>query len=740
MENSNHVWQFSRVGGVNRVNLDSGKDLLALESLDQKLWTALSCPVNGLEIDYKTLELMDSDKDGKIRVLEILEAVKWITSLIKNPDELLQKRRSLPLSSINDSNELGAKLLASAKEILRNLNKPDATELAIEETSDIHAIFANTKFNGDGVITEDSTDDEILKKCINDIILCCGSSTDRNGKEGINQGILDAFITSGEEYLNWHSRAEFSKKDIFPFEEKTEEIYACISVLKPKIDDYFLRCHLAEFDPNSAEVLNSLSARMELIKDMDIADCIQEIEQFPIAKIIANQPLWFNAALNPAWKNRILKLKELVFDSKNIKKETLSETDWLDLCAKFDAYKLWISEKPQTSVEQLGIESIHQIISSDFRSKITDLLQQDVFIKEEADNIILVDKLVRYYADIYTLLRNFVTFSDFYMPKSKAIFQAGSLYFDQRSCDLCIRVSDLAKHNSMAAASGICLVYFDCFSKVKNEKMTIVAAFTDGDVDNLVMGRNALFYDNNGLDWDATIVKIIDNPISIRQAFWMPYRKVSKFISKQIEKFASTKDQEVHAVTTSKVESTTAKADTQLKETIKSHSIEVTGEKPNVIPAEPAKPAPFDIAKFAGIFAAIGLAFGAIGSVLASIVGGFLALTWWKMPLAFLGIILAISGPSMILAWLKLRKRNLAPVLDANGWAINAKATINIAFGASLTHLAKLPKNAKLNFNDPFTNKKNPLIPIVIILIVLCATAYWLWHCGYMAKWGILGV
>ena len=247
-----------------------------------------------------------------------------------------------------------------------------------------------------------------------------------------------------------------------------------------------------------------------------------------------------------------------------------------------------------------------------------------------------------------------------------------------------------------------------------------------------------VFYDNNGLDWDATIVKIIDNPISIRQAFWMPYRKVSKFISKQIEKFASSKDQEVHAVTTSKVESTTAKADTHLKETIKSHSAEANVDKPAGVVTEPAKPAPFDIAKFAGIFAAIGLAFGAIGSVLASIVGGFLALTWWKMPLAFLGIILAISGPSMILAWLKLRKRNLAPVLDANGWAINAKATINIAFGATLTHLAKLPKNSKLNFNDPFTKKKNPLIPIVIILIVLCAIAYWLWHCGYLAKWGIL--
>jgi hypothetical protein len=43
--NNTHIWNFSRVGGVNRVNLDTGLDLVHLEDLDQKLWTALSCAV-----------------------------------------------------------------------------------------------------------------------------------------------------------------------------------------------------------------------------------------------------------------------------------------------------------------------------------------------------------------------------------------------------------------------------------------------------------------------------------------------------------------------------------------------------------------------------------------------------------------------------------------------------------------------------------------------------------------------
>ncbi|MDR1585443.1 MAG: hypothetical protein LBS07_04620, partial [Prevotellaceae bacterium] len=181
-----HVWQFSRVGGVNRVNLESGRDLIELEHLDQKLWTALSCPVYGLEIDSKTLELIDHNHDGRIRIPEILTAVKWLLALVKNPDDVIENNKTLPLSAINDSTEEGKLLLASARQILANLGKPGATELTVEETSDTAAIFANTLFNGDGVITEDAASGEALKKIINDIIANIGSVGDLSGKQGVN--------------------------------------------------------------------------------------------------------------------------------------------------------------------------------------------------------------------------------------------------------------------------------------------------------------------------------------------------------------------------------------------------------------------------------------------------------------------------------------------------------------------------------------------------------------------------
>ena len=155
-------------------------------------------------------------------------------------------------------------------------------------------------------------------------------------------------------------------------------------------------------------------------------------------------------------------------------------------------------------------------------------------------------KLLILHRDFYKLLRNYVTFSDFYCTDDgAAIFQAGTLYIDQRSCDLCIRVSDMGKQTTMAGHSGMYLIYCDCVARHSNAKMTIVAVMTDGEVNNLKVGVNAIFYDRQGNDYDATVVKIIDNPISVRQAFWAPYRKMGSFIEDQINKIAAKQDSKV---------------------------------------------------------------------------------------------------------------------------------------------------------------------------------------------------
>ena len=290
-----------------------------------------------------------------------------------------------------------------------------------------------------------------------------------------------------------------------------------------------------------------------------------------------------------------------------------------------------------------------------------------------------LEKLLLLCRDFCTLLRNFVSFQDFYAKRGKsllgrgaedetpwAIFQAGTLVIDQRACNLCLKVSDMAKHNTQAPDSGMYLIYCNCKHHASGQTMQIVAAMTVGDIRNLKVGKNALFYDRQGRDWEAEVVKIIDNPISIGQAFWSPYRKLGEWVTGLITKSAAEKEQKSFADMTAKLQTTPAPAD------------------------KAAAPAPFDIAKFAGIFAAIGMAVGAIGTFLTSLLDQVVGMKAWAL-LVIPALLIIISGPSMILAWMKLRKRNLAPLLNANGWAINADAIVSVLFGNTLTEQADFP-------------------------------------------------
>ena len=100
---------------------------------------------------------------------------------------------------------------------------------------------------------------------------------------------------------------------------------------------------------------------------------------------------------------------------------------------------------------------------------------------------------------------------------------------------------------------------------------------------------------------------------------------------------------------------------------------------------------------------------------------------WWQIPFALAGLVLVISGPAVVLAWLKLRSRTLGPILDANGWAVNARARINIPFGTSLTGLAHLPPDAERDLADPYAEKppRWPLYAAIVLLILLGALYWW---------------
>lgn len=537
-----YKWSFANVGGVTRVRIQSAEDLRHLGELDKKMWTVLSCPVNGLEISADSLSLMDTDGDGKLRLKEVVATSEYLCASLKDPKSLFEQKDTVSMNNIADE-----AVLAVAKKIAG-----DKSEIAL---ADVQAAI-------DAVAIEEQP----------------------VPAAPLEADVIAAYKEKSAEYAAYFEQEKLQKLGLAVIPE---------DAVKPGMTE------------------------------KKFAEMGAQIAEWEAAKAAAEGA---NADALAAAKAEFMPLRKLLL--------------------------------------------LHR--------------------------------------DFYRLLRNFITLEDFYDLNEKTIasFQAGTLIIDQRACHLCIRVNDPAKHDAQAPLSGMYLLYCNCVNQKSGKTAQIVAAMTQGEIKNLSVGKNGIFYDNDGLDYDATVTKIIDNPISIRQAFWTPYRKFAKWIEEKINKSAAEKDAKAF-------DDMTAKAD----------AAKVEGA-----PDGAQKPA-FDIAKFAGIFAAIGMALGMIGTMLVSVAKGWVTLTWWQQILVFCGILLLISGPSMIMAWLKLRRRNLAPVLNANGWAVNADAIISVPFGKTLTEQVSFPlvKAPKVGMS----NGKKWLIGICVTLLVLAVVCVILHLCGF---------
>ncbi|MGE3353332.1 MAG: hypothetical protein AB7O84_16455 [Planctomycetota bacterium] len=685
---------------MDQVRLESGADILHLDQLDQKLWVALSCPVKGLEFDERTLALLDTDGDGFVRPLELIAAVKWLRQVLKSGDDLAAGEDGFRLANLRTDTDEGKALLASARHILKSIGKADAAALSVDDAMATADFFAQARLNGDGVVPVDEVADEDARAVAADIVACLGGVTDRSGRAGYDRQKLDAFFADCAAFDAWWKTGEADADTVLPLGAGTAAASAAVDVMRAKIDDWFGRCRLAAFDQRAIAALNREESAYLEAAAKDLSLDASELAHLPLAMVEPGKALPLADGVNPAWAAGLAALRQACLGGK----AALTEAEWSELRTRFDAHKAWAAGKSGAAVEKLGIERVRAILAGATRDLLQAAIDEDLSVAAEVGAMNQVELLARLHRDFADLLNNFVSFTDFYARRG-AIFQAGTLHLDGRALDLCFHVNDAGKHGQLAAMSKSYLAYCDCTRGGK--KITVACAFTAGDSDNLFVGRNGIFYDRQGNDWNATITKIIDNPISVRQAFWSPYKKVLRWIEESVAKRAAAADQEA----TAKLQSGAA----------------ATGDAAKG--AAPPKPK-FDV----GVVAALGVAVGGITAALSAFLAAFFGLGAW-MPIGVVALLLAISGPSMLIAWLKLRQRNLGPILDANGWAVNALTKINIPLGTSLTALPRLPDGSKRSLVDPYAPERSIWPRLLLVLLVLAGVGYGLYRFNVLHRW-----
>ncbi len=698
-----HTWKFYRTGGLDQVLFRNGADIAHLAELDQKLWTALSCPTTGIRFDNKTLELLDTDKDGRIRVPELLGAVKWLSARLVSLDPLMEGSETLRLAAISTSTPEGQSMLASAKRILANLGKASADAISLADVGDTAKIFAGTRFNGDGIVPADAADDPATRQIISEIIAAFGAEPDRSGKPGVNQAKVDAFFAAAAAYLDWTRRADAS---VMPLGDKTPAAAAALAAVRAKLDDYFTRCGLSAFDARAAGPLSRADADFAALADQDLTVGLPALAAFPLSKIAAGRDVPLTEGVNPYWAAALKAFKSAVVEPLlGPDCVTLSDGQWQALKATFAPYEAWAAAKAGAEVAGLGEARLAGVVAGNAKAEISALIAKDAALEAENAQITEVERLIRYHANLLTLISNYVNMGRLYDPKTLSIFQVGTLYMDARACNLCFHVDDIAAHSGQAAASKCCLAYCTLTRPGTKETRTICAAFTSGFAQSLWVGRNGIFYDLDGKDWDAVIVKMVDNAISLKEAFWDPWRKIAAMIGGQVRKMLAAKQDAALASAAKKVEA------------------------PGAAAAE--APKKMEGAALASTAAALGIAVGLISTAIAGVVGAIAGLPLWKTALGLVAILLLVSGPSMILTWFKLRARDVAPILNACGWAVNRRLRISLKLGRLFTTEAAIPAGSERQLTDPFADD-NSVRNRVIMILVLVAVAAALWFAGLL--------
>ncbi len=704
MSGAKHRWQFFRAGGVDQVVIRDGADIARIGELDKKLWVALACPTRGIEFDTRTLDLIDTDHDGRIRPPELIAACEWACAQLKDPGELMTGEDTIALDMLAPAAE-GISLADEARRVLQLAGKEGADRITLDEVLQRSELLAAMRFNGDGVVTPETSDDEAVRQTLRRIMETQGSTKDRNGKDGIDRARAEAFFADALALQAWRDGEGSATCQGAGMLEATEAVNA----VREKVDDFFARCRVAAYDIQAVAALNASPEAYEALAAQELHLKTEGIAALPLAPVTPGRSLPLHGSVNPAWADALQALRMRAVEVLGGQAaETLDEAAWAELKRRVAPCQAWLAAKPVNPLSQLDAAGISQLL--DTRQAVMALLDEDLGVARHNARLLDLEKLLRFKRDLLRLLHNFVSFKSFYRREG-AIFQAGTLYLDSRSCELTVQVGDVKQHAALAGLARTCLAYCDCTRE--GRKMTIVAAFTAGDVDFLFTGRNGVFYDRQGRDWDATITRLIENPTSVAQAFFSPYKKFVRMIEEQVARRAAASEANAQGSLGSLATTLTSAGQPP-----------APGVKPAVTPRIPGSR--IDV----GTVAAIGVAMGSISAVLVAIFSKFIDLGQW-IPIAIAGIVLAISGPSMLIAWLKLRQRNLGPILDASGWAINGRMKVNVRLGASLSKTARIPRDAKRLVHDPYADRRGMAGAMAALLLAAVVTVL-AWQLGLL--------
>ncbi|QSQ16220.1 kinesin [Myxococcus landrumensis] len=662
---------YRRYGGSLQVDIPTFDVLVEAARIPETQWIATACPLEGLSCDPAFLAFMDSDGNGRVRVAEVRAAVAWAAKLLKDRRGADAGSDVLELASLSTD---AAHLRGAAEMILRTLGAQDLGRISLAQVRESDKALRQSGQNGDGIVAP-ALLPESLRPLAKDVMASFPEVKNRSGEAGVDAAMLKRFREEREALLK-HLDARGA---VFVWGEDSEARARRIREVASLLDTYFLQCRLVAAQPEAAASLRLRAERVEGALG-DAAALGKAVGDLPIAAPEASGVLeWSRLLRGPAYE-QLQAFRRDVAGPVTGDLERLSDASWRDLVAKADAVLAWFAQR--------DANPLHKLVGSLASVSLADLDAMDAACKADLAlaptlaAIVEVERLVLYQRWLLVFANNFISMPNLYLPKAPALMEKGTLILGGRKYTLSVLVKNRAEHTSLTSQGTTCVLYVQVAPKDGTPGYEVAVPVTRGRSTDLVVGKRGVFYNVDGVEHDATVTHVIRQPVSLWESMTMPFTRIASFVTSKVEGMATAGEKTF---------------DDALE---KGYTHAATAKPP--APAAPAANAPAQAAPggLAGVLAAGSIAAAALGSSFAFIVSQVKSLSMADVITAASIIAIVVMAPAGLMGWLKLRRRNLALLLEGSGWALNDRLMLTRGLSTLVTRRPRLPQGARVDHRD----------------------------------------
>jgi len=672
MAASDHV-RFQRFGRCYHLRIADAGDLLHVLELDEALWVATGAPIDTINCDGTFLKWVDTDHNGRIMCFEVKDAIRWLTGVLSDLTGVTEADTTLHLDAINTDHAHGRRILASASKMLDRLGRNNDKRITLDEVRQIKATVESTPVSEAGVVLPEAADDPHIRQFICDIIGTVGGVDHPSGKTGVGQAQLSEFLQQARQYLDWRGKGQIppaqDKTEVMPFGADTPELFALYCRLADKIEQYFAQCEAVAFDPRTVEHIAPGTAELQAVDFQDPSAIEKLMKEASLAEPVAERVLTFDDRINLYYAADMELFRSgIVEPTFGRGASCLSQAQWEQIKQLFAPHKAWIDARTGQAVEKLGVEKLTEYLQDRYRAAVEALIAESTETAFVLDNIRLTEKLILYQAYMLSLVNNFVSFPNLYDASRRAMFEMGAVIMDGRLFDLAVRADNPAQHSAVAKTSNMFVMYVDVVQR-DGQVLHLAVPVTAGGKGNLCVGKRGVFISLAGEQLDAKVAQIIENPISITEALISPFQRIGRLITGKIEAMTTAAEKKLDTTTVQAVE-----------------RVQQAG------PAAPGKPSGLAAG---GLIMGGGVALAALSSAAAYITKTLGELGTSKIIIGIVTALVAVMLPTSIVAFLKLRSRDLSAILEGSGWGINARMKLTLRQARFFTRQPRFPKGAK---------------------------------------------